>query len=104
MAMADGISAIAAMTAALAGVVLGGLFYGGLWWTVRRLASFRRPALALMASALLRTAVALTGFWWVADGRWWRIALCLAGFVLARLVVTWTTKRPSAARQARHAA
>jgi F1F0 ATPase subunit 2 len=86
----------------LAGAVLGAIFFGGLWWTVRKCASSRRPALWFAASLLLRMAIALGGFYFVFDGDWKRLIACLAGFVMARLLVTWLT-RPSPALQTRPA-
>jgi hypothetical protein len=38
--------------------------------------------------------IALAGFYFVSGGHWERLLLCLVGFVIARLVVTWLT-RPS---------
>ena len=86
--MADAPWAIAA------GFVLGLLFYGGLWWTVRQVTAQRRPALSVLGSALLRMAAVLGGFHWVAGGEWSRLLLCLSGFLLARLAVTWATRLP----------
>lgn len=78
----------------IAGVGLGAVFYGGLWWTVRRGISSPRPALWFIGSLLLRTGITLGGFYLVADGQWQRLLLCLLGFVLARPLVTRLT-RPS---------
>jgi len=78
--------------ACLAGGALGAIFFGGLWWTIRRGASSGQPALWFMGSMLLRMAIALTGFYFVARGDWRRLVLCLAGFIVARLVVTWLTR------------
>ncbi len=83
-----------------AGFFLGLLFYGGLWWTVRHASNFRRPALSVLASALLRMAAALGGFFGVAAGDWSRLLLCLLGFLLARLAVTWSTRLPAYASPA----
>lgn len=80
-----------------AGAVLGLLFYGGLWWTVRRAATFRRPGLSVLASLMLRMGVTLGGFYLVAGRDWVRLLLCLAGFVLARAAVTWATRVQSSA-------
>jgi len=96
MTMLDALPAVlpdtlTAIQAIVAGVLLGSLFYGGLWWTVRRAASFRQPGLAVLASVLLRTAVTLVGFYLVAGGNAARMLLCLLGFLLARVAVTrWT--------------
>ena len=78
----------------MAGGVLGAVFFGGLWWTVRRGVSSRRPALWFLGSGLLRMSIAVAGFYFVGLGHWERLLACLVGFVMARLVVTWLT-RPS---------
>jgi F1F0 ATPase subunit 2 len=78
----------------IAGVLLGAMFFGGLWWTVRKGVSSRRPALWFVGSSLLRTSVALVGFYFVYGGHWERLLVCLLGFVMARLVVTWLTPPP----------
>jgi F1F0 ATPase subunit 2 len=82
------------LTAVLAGAALGSVYFGGLWWTARRLGSFHRPVRGILASALLRMGFALGGFYMVADGHWLRLLLCLVGFTMARAVVTWRTRLP----------
>ncbi len=73
----------------LAGAALGLMFFGGLWWTTRRAATFRHPGLYLLCSAVLRMGLTLLGFYLAGGGRWERWLLCLAGFLLARGAVTW---------------
>ena len=68
-----------------AGVLLGAIFFGGLWWTVRKGVSSERPALWFFGSLLLRMSITLAGFYFVARGHWERLLLCLLGFVMARL-------------------
>ena len=70
------------------GFLLGLVFFGGLWWTVRRGLTARRPALLFLSSLALRTGICLGGFYLVSEGRWERLAACVVGFVLARLAVT----------------
>jgi F1F0 ATPase subunit 2 len=78
----------------VAGMLLGALFFGGLWWTVRKGLSARQPALWFGTSLLLRLAIVLAGFYFVGGQDWQRLLLCLLGFLIARLVVTkWTAKR-----------
>jgi F1F0 ATPase subunit 2 len=91
MAMADVLSLWAAMSA---GVVLGGMFFGGLWWTVRKAMSSDRPALWFFGSLISRMSIALLGFFAVGREDWSRWLLCLFGFALARLAVQFLT-RPS---------
>lgn len=78
----------------MAGGVLGTLFFGGLWWTVRRAVSAKQPALWIFGSLLLRTSVALAAFYVVSGRHLDRLLLCLLGFIVARLLVTRLT-RPS---------
>ncbi len=80
------------------GLLLGLLFFGGLWWTVHQLGDFRRPALILFGSLVLRTVVVLGGFYWVAGGEWSQLLFCVLGFLAGRLAVTWSTRLPSPSR------
>jgi F1F0 ATPase subunit 2 len=75
-----------------AGLLLGAVFFGGLWWTIVRGVSSPRPALWFIGSKLLRMAIVLVGFYLVGRDRWERWLICLLGFVLARLVA-WRLTR-----------
>ena len=77
--------------AMVTGVLLGVMFFGGLWWTVRKGFSSKQPALWFFGSLLLRMSIALAGFYFVSGGHWERLLVCLLGFVLARLIVTRLT-------------
>ncbi len=79
---------MALVLALVAGLGLGAIFFGGLWWTVRKGVSSTRPALWFVGSLLLRTSIALTGFYLVGRGHWEWLLACLLGFVIARVVVT----------------
>ena len=74
------------------GVLLGAIFFGGLWWTVQKGVSSKRPALWFFGSLLLRTSIALVGFYFIARGHWERLLVCLLGFVVARLIVMRLTR------------
>jgi F1F0 ATPase subunit 2 len=83
------------------GLLLGTFFFGGLWWTVIRGVSSERPALWFFGSLLLRMSITLAGFYVVGRENWERWLLCLAGFVLARLVVKWLPRPPVEHRNSR---
>jgi F1F0 ATPase subunit 2 len=92
----------------LTGIGLGAIFFGGLWWTIREGMSSRQPALWFFGSLLLRMSIVLLGFLIIAREHWQRLLICLLGFVIGRLVVTWLTrpteqKVPVAARGVIHA-
>jgi F1F0 ATPase subunit 2 len=78
--------------ALVTGVLLGAMFFGGLWWTIQKGVSSQRPALWFFGSLLLRTSITLTGFYFIAGGHWERLLVCLLGFVIARLIVTRLTR------------
>lgn len=82
------------MLAGGTGLLLGAIFFGGLWWTVRKGVASERAALWFMGSMLLRTSVVLLGFYFVLGDNWLRLVAGLLGFIIARLIVMRLT-RPS---------
>jgi len=91
-----------------AGLLIGAIFFGGLWWTVRKGVSDKQPALWFFGSLVLRMSIALAGFYIVSSSHWERLVVCLLGFVLARLIVSRLTRpprerEPRPVQEARHA-
>lgn len=96
------------VAAGAGGLLLGIVFFGGLWWTVHRGVSSRRPARWFLISMLLRMGLVLAGFHFIGDGQSPRLLACLLGFVVARFGVMRLTRtaceRPlSPAGEASHA-
>ena len=79
---------VAWFPALVAGLLAGTLYFAGLWWTVRRLNTSRRPSLLMAASFALRAALAAGVFYLVGKGHGDRLLVCLAGFLLARWLIT----------------
>lgn len=73
--------------ALLAGVLLGSMFFAGLWWTVQKAVSSKQPGILFAGSFMGRTILALGGFYFVGGGNWSRLVACLVGFVLGRMLV-----------------
>ena len=82
-----------------AGLLLGAFFFGGLWWTVQKGLASERPALWFFGSLLLRTGTVLAGVYFAAQGHWSRLAACLLGFVIARILIVRRLTRVAAAEQ-----
>lgn len=76
----------------LAGVLLGLFFFAGLWWTVRKIESSKHVGLLFLSSLLLRTSVAITGFYFILGDNWLHLLTGLIGFIIARIIVTWLTR------------
>ncbi len=99
---------LSASLALMAGMVLGVIFFGGLWWTVRKGVLSQQPALWFFGSLVLRMGAVLSGFYFVGGEHWERWLLCLLGFFLARLIVMQFTRPPaephhSVAQETNHA-
>lgn len=76
------------MLAWFAGILLGAVFFGGLWWTVRKGVTSARPVVWFLGSLVLRMGLVVAGFYFVGQGDWRRLVACLVGFVIARILVT----------------
>ena len=83
--------------ALVAGLGVSVIYFGGLWLTVRRVPTARRPHLLVFGSLALRLAlagavIALLG--WV---HWQLLAACMVGFIVGRIVLVrrWGRERPT---------
>lgn len=85
------------------GLLLGVLYYGGLWLTVRMGLAGRRPALWFLASYLLRTGTVVAGMYVLSGGLWQRLLVCLLGFLSVRLLMIWFWKKAGSGTSVREA-
>ena len=76
----------------IGGLLLGTIFFGGLWFTVRKLVNSKIPALWFLGSFILRISITLIGFYYISSGSWQRLLICVAGFITARYTVIHFTK------------
>lgn len=77
---------------ALAGLMLGGFFFGGLWWTVQKGVASEQLALWVLGSLFFRAAVVLLGLYYVAAGSWQRMLTALFGIMVARFAIIRITR------------
>lgn len=75
-----------------AGMLLGLLFFGGLWWTVRRGLTATNPALWFGLSSLVRMAIILGALYYTALSGWPGLLACLCGLLIARTAVARLTR------------
>lgn len=78
--------------AAFGGLILGLFFFAGLWWTIKKSVVSKHPALLMISSLMIRFCIVLIGFYYISLGDWKRILSCLAGFIIAKFLVTRLTK------------
>ena len=74
------------------GLILGSLFFGGLWLTVKKGLTSKNPGLWFVLSFFLRLGLTLMGFYYIAKEDWRRLLICLFGFLIARYMVLHYTK------------
>ena len=76
--------AVHLLTSLTAGMILGIVYFRGLWQTVLRLPDFRRPAWSMSWSFVARVGIVMSGFYFIMDGHLERLAMAMAGFILVR--------------------
>ena len=74
------------------GLVMGAMFFGGLWLTVRLGVTSRFAPLWFLLSLLVRLGVALAAFVWVGRDEPVRLMAALVGFIVARSAVLRVTR------------
>jgi F1F0 ATPase subunit 2 len=83
----------------LSGMVLGVIFFGGLWLTVRALPTARHPAALALASFWGRTALVVGSFGLFLAQGWQTVLIGLVGFIVARLLMSRWVPNPSETRR-----
>ncbi len=80
------------------GLVVGHVFFGGLWWTVQHRPASARAPLWFLGSFVLRTAIVLLAVRALIPSGWRGLISGGAGFVAARFIVTLLVNRRSRQR------
>jgi F1F0 ATPase subunit 2 len=75
-----------------AGMVLGAVFFGGLWWTVTRGLNATIPAVWFGLSAVMRMAIAVAGLYYFAHLGLPSLIACLCGLLIARAAIKRLTR------------
>ncbi len=84
---------IFAVLAYAAGAAIGGIYFGGLWLTVKRMPFAAKPAFLFIASFLLRTASLAASLIVIALlGEWYHVLLALGGIMTVKILLTRKTR------------
>ncbi len=83
------------LVALSAGLALGTMFFGGLWWTIHLALTATTPAVWFGLSALGRMAAAICGLYYFARLGLPSLFACLCGLLVARGVVRYFTRGPA---------
>lgn len=85
-------NALILLAVLVAGVAIGLFFFGGLWYTTQKAVRSSSPAAWFLVSFVLRVAVTVILFYLIGGGIWLRFVLCVAGFIIGRLIVVRLTR------------
>jgi F1F0 ATPase subunit 2 len=77
----------------VAGAVLGIIFFGGLWLTIKKALHSKKVALLFVVSFILRMAIVLVGLYYASQNSWQKMLVCLAGFLIARTFMIRITQK-----------
>ena len=66
------------------GILLGMVFFGGLYFTVERIQRVKHPALLMIFSLLLRMTMLLFGFYLLMNNRYQNLLAALVGVMISR--------------------
>ncbi len=91
---------IGLIPALFAGVILGVIFFGGLWLTVQKGLRSKMTGLVFMGSFIVRMAIIVLGFYYVGADNWQKMMVCLGGFLLARIAITHITQKQDRSKSA----
>jgi len=79
----------------ISGLLLGWLFFDGLWITLKDIARTRYPVLRILGSLLLRMGLVLAGFYALIQWAGWpHLLVATLGFTLLRLLLARRLRQP----------
>lgn len=77
----------------LMGIVLGIVFFGGLYLTTKKLPYAKNPALLMFLSITLRMIILLGGLYFVFDGDFIKLLVAIAGIFISKYIIVYFVKR-----------
>lgn len=76
------------------GIILGIVFFGGLYITVEKMSDVKNPSILLLISFVLRMAILIGGLYLVSRHGFKDMMLALLGIILIKLLMIYLAKRP----------
>jgi F1F0 ATPase subunit 2 len=76
------------LPALFSGMLLGLIYFGGLWLSIRRFLARENAMLWFQISLMLRNLIALCGFYLIMDGDWQKLIAAVVGFSVVRIVLS----------------
>lgn len=80
------------MLAVFIGIIVGVIYFGGLYLSVQKITEVKHPSLLMVLSFVVRMAVLVVAFFYLSKGGYKNILFALLGVMAVRLVMTITVK------------
>jgi F1F0 ATPase subunit 2 len=77
------------------GIILGILFFGGLYLTVGKLNEVKNPSFLVIFSFIIRMVILLGGLFYLSKKGYQAILLALMGIVLVKFIMIFMVNKPS---------
>ncbi|MFO8068586.1 MAG: ATP synthase subunit I [Alkalibacterium sp.] len=75
------------------GVILGIIFFGGLYWTIQKLTEVKQPGLLMIGSLIVRMAVLLSVLFYVSKSGYKGILYAMLGMFLVRVIMIFKIEK-----------
>ena len=82
------------MIGSFVGIILGIIFFGGLYLTIGKLKDAKNPGILFVLSFLLRMAILLGGLYLISKYGFMEMVLALLGIITVKLLMIIWAKRP----------
>jgi len=76
------------------GIILGIVFFGGLYLTIGKLPESKRPSVLFLLSFVLRMAILLGGIYFLSMRGYKEVLFALLGILLIKFAMIFAVKRP----------
>ncbi len=77
----------------IGGIILGLIFFGGLYYTTKKLSIVKRPALFVIASIVLRMAILIGGLYFIFSGDIIRLLIAIVGVFISKYIAIYFVKK-----------
>lgn len=77
----------------IGGIILGLIFFGGLYYTTQKLSSVKRPALVVITSILLRMIILIGGLYYLFSGDIIRLLIAIIGVFISKYIIIHYVKK-----------
>ncbi len=77
------------------GIILGIIFFGGLYLTVKKINQVKNPSVLFISSFIIRIALLLGGLYYISKKGYLGVLFALVGIILVKFVMIFIINKPN---------